>query len=106
MSELRRSVTLLSEDLRVAAIIFDQDPLPLAVHLERVFAHGEELEVQLLLHDDLIEIDHGTFAVNQDRFTKARGFADCNTAGLHKVHLFTLKHRTLDRLPVGVTIES
>ena len=106
LREFRCSFTLPCEDLRVVAIVLDQDHLLLAVHLERVFAHGEELEVELLLHDDLIEINHGAFAINQDRFAKARGFADCNTASLHKVHFFALKHGALDRLPMCVAIES
>ena len=96
----------MGEYLRVVPVVLYQDPLLLVVHFERFFAHGKVREVKLLLHDDLVEIDHRTFAVNQDRFTKARGFADCNTTGLHKVHLFGLKHGTLNRLPVGVAIES
>ena len=105
-NEFRRFLTLPSEDLRIVTIVFDQDHLLLAVNLERVFAHGDELEVKLLLHYDRIEVDHGTFAVNQDRFAKARGFADCNTASLHKVHLIDLKHGALDRLPVGEATKS
>ena len=94
------------ENGRVVSIVVDSDHFCLSVDLERVAANRHEFKVKPLLHEDLIEVDRTTFAIDDNRLSETRGFTNCNAPGLNEVYLGALIHRGLNDLTMAEVVES
>ena len=75
---------------------------PVLAENEFFFAHCTIVEWHEDVHEDLVEIEDGSFLVQHDRLLKLRVFANCDRVGPDDEHLVACLRSVLDDLPCEV----